>query len=105
MTVRRTADWDCDPPSLVISTATSPPLDAPSTTVGGGGREEEEKEKDDAEEEEEEDELMAEGESGERQWQVVQDVPLSSLYTIESLPPGVTAGRLRLHPQALLIVK
>lgn len=70
-------------------------------------REEEEDEKKERkeEEEEEEDEIEEEGESGDKQWQIVQEVPLSSLYTIESLPPGVTTGRLRLHPQALLIVK
>jgi hypothetical protein len=32
-------------------------------------------------------------------------VPLTSQYNIMPSPPGVTTGRLRLHPQALLIVK
>jgi hypothetical protein len=68
-------------------------------------QEEEEREKKEVEEEEEEDEMLVEGETGERQWQVVQEVPLSSLYNIASPPPGVATGRLRLHPQALLIVQ
>ena len=31
-------------------------------------------------------------------------VPLESLYDVVPLPPGVEAGRLWQHPQALLIV-
>jgi hypothetical protein len=66
--------------------------------------EEEEKEKE-ADTEAEDEEMVTEEDSGAQQWQVVQEVPLTSLYNILPSPPGVTTGRLRLHPQALLIVK
>ena len=46
-----------------------------------------------------------EEESGAASWQVVQEVPLTSLYNVVSPPPGEPTGRLRLHPQALLIVR
>jgi hypothetical protein len=44
-------------------------------------------------------------ESGPPSWQVVHEVPYSSLYNVVPIPPGVPTGRLRLHPQALLIVR
>ena len=53
---------------------------------------------------EDEEAEMAE-EKGDEEWQVVQGVSLDSLYDVVPLPPGVEAGRLRLHPQALLIVR
>ena len=70
--------------------------------VGDRDKEEEEKEK----EAEEEDETMAtEKDSGAPSWEVVEEVSLTSLYDVVSPPPGVSTGRLRLHPQALLIVR
>ena len=41
----------------------------------------------------------------EEQWQVVQNVPLDCLYDVVPLPAGVEAGTLRLHPQALLLMR
>lgn len=71
---------------------------------------EEEKEEETEEEKEgdteAEDEAMAvEEQRGAQSWQIVQEVPLTSLYNVVPSPPGVPTGRLRLHPQALLIVK
>ena len=64
--------------------------------------EKKEKETDTAAEDEETDI----GEESEVQsWQWVQDVPLTSLYNEVLPPPGVPSWRLRLHPQALLIVR
>jgi hypothetical protein len=66
------------------------------------GTEEEEKEAD----AEGEDEAMAtEEDIAAKSWEVVQEVPLTSLYNVVPSPPGQPTGRLRLHPQALLIVR
>jgi hypothetical protein len=60
--------------------------------------------------EEKEDEKMGMGEEkGEEQWQeqwqVVKEVSLDCLYDVVPLPAGVEAGTLRLHPQALLMIR
>ena len=55
--------------------------------------------------EEQEVEREAGEERGEEEWQVVQGVSLDYLYDVAPLPPGVEAGRLRLHPQALLMMR
>jgi hypothetical protein len=68
--------------------------------VAERGREEEEKEL-----EAEDEEMATEDEIAADESQVVQEVPLTSLYDMVHSPPGVPTGRLRLHPQALLIVK
>ena len=66
-----------------------------------------EQEKKDGEAEEEDETMAAEEDkvSGAQSWQVVQEVPLTSLYNVVPPPPGEPTGRLRLHPQALLIVR
>jgi hypothetical protein len=63
-------------------------------------REEEEKEL-----KAEDEEMATEDESAANELQVVQEVPLTSLYDVVPSPPGVPISRLRLHPQALLIVR
>jgi hypothetical protein len=68
--------------------------------VATRAREEEEKEL-----EAEDEEMATEDESAADELQVVQEVPLTSLYDVVPSPPGVPTGRLRLHPQALLIVR
>jgi hypothetical protein len=67
---------------------------------GDEGRKVEEKEL-----EAEDEEMATEDESAAEEFQVVQEVPLTSLYNVVPSPPGVPTGRLRLHPQALLIVR
>ena len=71
--------------------------------VGDRGSEEEEKKEFDTGAEDEE--MDTDEESGGQPWQVMQEVPLTSLYDVVPSPPGVPTGRLRLHPQALLFVR
>ena len=59
----------------------------------------------DAEEVKEDEEMGLEEEGEQEQWQVVQEVPLDCLYDVVPLPAGVEAGTLRLHPQALLMIR
>jgi hypothetical protein len=69
-------------------------------------REEGEKEVADCESEAEDEEMQTDKESQARPWEIVEQVSLTQLYnTVPAPPPGVSTGRLRLHPQALLIVR
>jgi hypothetical protein len=54
---------------------------------------------------EEDEEIATEDESAADELEVVQEVSLTSLYDVVPAPPGVPTGRLRLHPQALLMVR
>ena len=72
--------------------------------VGDRDREEGEEEKE-VDTEVEDGEMDRAEERGTQSWEVVQEVPLDMLYDVVSPPPGVLTGRLRLHPQALLIVR
>ena len=72
--------------------------------VGDRDREEGEEEKE-VDTEVEDGEMDRAEERGTQSWEVVQEVPLDMLYEVVSPPPGVLTGRLRLHPQALLIVR
>ena len=58
-----------------------------------------------AEEVKEDEEMGVEEGAEEKQRQVVQDVSLDCLYDVVPLPAGVEAGTLRLHPQALLMMR
>ena len=72
--------------------------------VGGEDKEEEEEDEQEGDEDAEDESMDAGGEGGTQSWEVVQDVPLHSLYDVGPPPPGVPTGRLRLLPRALLIM-